>query len=580
MDAHCEKCHTKYQLDDARVTESGVRMRCTRCEHVFTVRKAVAVRSSNSPRAPLVPPAVESAEAPAAPSVGDDREWKIRHASGIIVNFRELRTLHKWILERRVTREDEISLTGKTWNKLGQIKELASFFMLVAEAQGPKQAPLQASTSGIPTIAAIPSVAPLRPASPPASVAPPIAAIPSVPAMRIAAPPVPAAPFNGVANGVANGVVRGAIPAIPAIAPMRVPPPPAPRAPEPPRPAPPPPVTRSQPISETTPELHLDEPSELELGEPSEGDEQVAEQPPPPRRKPRRRRGVLFAGTAVAATAALVYGYVYYVRKPGLVAAAEGGAPVAKIAAPQAKPAEPSAVLVAAAPSGAGSAPAIVNAPASDKAAPSTAAEASPSAKESGTAVAEAPTVEKESDATTTAAEAPVSDTSGPAIAEPAVKDEGTASAGDADKPTEGVRRAKKESRKGKSSARRAEASGPKDFDWYMAEGDKLRYRQRPNAAIDAYTAAAAREPTRVDPIAGKGFAYLDLGRTQQAEAAFREALRLNPRYAVAVIGLAETYRRMGKNAQAIDQYQRYLEILPSGSQARVARTAIAQLKQ
>jgi regulator of sirC expression with transglutaminase-like and TPR domain len=36
----------------------------------------------------------------------------------------------------------------------------------------------------------------------------------------------------------------------------------------------------------------------------------------------------------------------------------------------------------------------------------------------------------------------------------------------------------------------------------------------------------------------------------------------------------------MGKNSQAIGQYQRYLEILPNGSEAQVAKAAIERLKE
>ena len=534
MDTHCEKCRAQYELDDARIPEAGVPMRCTRCGHVFTVKKAVGVRSSSSPRPPLVPPASGSSASPSAPTVVDEREWKIRQASGEIVTFRGLRTLHKWILERKVTRDDEISPTGKMWKRLGQITELASFFTLLGEAPKANQVPMQASASGISPIGVIPSIAPVRAATPPAS--------------------VPAAPSNGAVHG-----------AIPAIAPMRIVPLPAPRAPEPPRPTAPEPGPPSQTISDITPELQFDEPSEV--------DERFSEQPPSLLRQ--RWRVVFFACTTLAATAALAY---LYFRKPGPMAAEEGGAPVAKAVAPQARPVKPSPVVAAAAPSGEGSVSAIADATASDKGSPSAAAEASPSDRGSGTPVAEAPAGENGSGAT--AAEAPVSDESDPANAAQTVRDERTASTGGMEKSAEAVRRAKKESRKARSSARRAETSGPKDFDWYMTEGDRLRNRQRPRAAIDAYTAAADRAPTRVDPIAGKGFAHLDLGQTQQAEAAFREALRLNPRYAVAVIGLAETYRKMGKNSQAIDQYQRYLQLLPNGSKARVARTAIERLKQ
>ena len=35
----CEKCQTKFRLDDSRVTAKGVKVRCTKCKHVFTVQK-------------------------------------------------------------------------------------------------------------------------------------------------------------------------------------------------------------------------------------------------------------------------------------------------------------------------------------------------------------------------------------------------------------------------------------------------------------------------------------------------------------------------------------------------------------
>ncbi len=38
MIVQCDKCQTKYRLDDARVTGSGVKVRCTKCMNVFIVR--------------------------------------------------------------------------------------------------------------------------------------------------------------------------------------------------------------------------------------------------------------------------------------------------------------------------------------------------------------------------------------------------------------------------------------------------------------------------------------------------------------------------------------------------------------
>lgn len=39
MIIQCEKCQTRFRLDDSRVTDKGVKVRCTKCKHVFTVHK-------------------------------------------------------------------------------------------------------------------------------------------------------------------------------------------------------------------------------------------------------------------------------------------------------------------------------------------------------------------------------------------------------------------------------------------------------------------------------------------------------------------------------------------------------------
>lgn len=39
MIVQCQQCTTKFRLDDGRVTEAGVKVRCSKCRHVFVVRK-------------------------------------------------------------------------------------------------------------------------------------------------------------------------------------------------------------------------------------------------------------------------------------------------------------------------------------------------------------------------------------------------------------------------------------------------------------------------------------------------------------------------------------------------------------
>jgi predicted Zn finger-like uncharacterized protein len=131
MDVRCEKCKTEYEFDDARISEAGVTVKCTSCGHIFKVKKKALLLT-----VPVSPHDLESRSAavPAA-SAERAREWKVRQSSGNVFTFKELTTLQKWIVERKVTRDDEISLTGESWKRLGNIAELASFFQVVEEAQ-------------------------------------------------------------------------------------------------------------------------------------------------------------------------------------------------------------------------------------------------------------------------------------------------------------------------------------------------------------------------------------------------------------------------------------------------------------
>lgn len=46
MIVECESCHTKFKLADEKVTAKGVKIRCTKCKHVFVVRKEEAAAQS------------------------------------------------------------------------------------------------------------------------------------------------------------------------------------------------------------------------------------------------------------------------------------------------------------------------------------------------------------------------------------------------------------------------------------------------------------------------------------------------------------------------------------------------------
>lgn len=130
MDVKCEKCATEYEFDDAKVTETGITVKCTHCGHLFRVARSAAAAVDAAPPLDLPSPA---------------HQWMIRGASGEINTFRDLATLQQWIVEGRVSRSDEISKNGGSWKPLGSIIELSSFFVAV-QTPGAPASPVMAAS--------------------------------------------------------------------------------------------------------------------------------------------------------------------------------------------------------------------------------------------------------------------------------------------------------------------------------------------------------------------------------------------------------------------------------------------------
>ncbi len=177
MDVRCERCGTEYEFEDTRVTEEGVTVKCSTCGHLFKIRKKSFV---------LTEPVTLGKK---GAEEGGERNWMVRKADGTVLSFKELTTLQKWIVERKVSRDDEISKSGETWKRLGGIAELASFFQVV-----------DAATTGVmpaavPVPPALAPPAPAPPAPAPPAPAPPAQVTQSLPAATPPAPsPAPAPP--------------------------------------------------------------------------------------------------------------------------------------------------------------------------------------------------------------------------------------------------------------------------------------------------------------------------------------------------------------------------------------------------
>ncbi|HSN15269.1 MAG TPA: zinc-ribbon domain-containing protein, partial [Anaeromyxobacteraceae bacterium] len=186
MDVRCERCRAQYVFDDEQVTPGGLTVQCTNCGHVFKVKvkelvvtvpvkpgemegqpiPATAAAPKPAGTAPSSPEhaggSTVTAQSPAAPASppapgsflqkGDEKskEWRVRQSNGNVFTFKELTTLQKWIVEQKVSRDDEISLSGDQWKRLGNIAELASFFQVVEAAETARSHPAGPAVTPIP----------------------------------------------------------------------------------------------------------------------------------------------------------------------------------------------------------------------------------------------------------------------------------------------------------------------------------------------------------------------------------------------------------------------------------------------
>ena len=79
------------------------------------------------------------------------------------------------------------------------------------------------------------------------------------------------------------------------------------------------------------------------------------------------------------------------------------------------------------------------------------------------------------------------------------------------------------------------------------------------------------------------GNVYLHKGNLKGALSRFEEAVKDNPHYAPAYLGLGKVYDRMNEKRKALEAYERYLDELPSAkdaAEAKDAQRAVARLKK
>ncbi|MGO9378259.1 MAG: tetratricopeptide repeat protein [Dissulfurispiraceae bacterium] len=120
----------------------------------------------------------------------------------------------------------------------------------------------------------------------------------------------------------------------------------------------------------------------------------------------------------------------------------------------------------------------------------------------------------------------------------------------------------------------------PNNLKVWIELGNVLMDTSRFNEAIDAYQKALSLDPTDVDVRVDMGTCYRNVGRSDIALKEFRKAIEINPNHALA-------HRNMGvvlaadvrDNAQAVKEYEKYLQLAPNAVDADTIREDILRLK-
>ena len=546
MDVRCDRCETEYELDDAIVTDAGASVQCTTCGHTFIVTRRPPSPLSQVGFTP--PSGLAQAVGPEVP------EWTLSTEDGKIHRFRDLNTLQKWIVERKVTRNEKISRAGGSWLALGDVVELAPFFSVIDEADRARATGAPHPTSPGRAVSSSSAARPIQ-GSAPSLTRPPEGQKP----ISEDGPTVPNRRLPGMADPPRSAVrpsdaQSSAIPAPGLRTPDR-------------RPSDArgsagqgvgPPTVRSttgtaRPIART----------EMVAAQITEEISALEADFLRPRHAGRNLMLGLIALGVVGGG-----GYWWWTEQHDHAKSAEDASP--KLTPGSVTPTPPAVMVPRLAGAGGTAAVAVgaatpgpspgletgtSRAGASDKPAAPGSATGTPSSTVAMGATASSGRSSGLGD----------SGDSGASGASPARARDGIPAVA----PAPG------------RSAARADAPAPRtgSYDRMVADADRLLERGKSAKADKLYGQALVARPDGVEALTGSAYVLLDRQRHFKAIETFRRALAIQPGFGPALFGIAESYRARGDMAQALGAYRQYLAITPSGTDAPAARRQIKDLE-
>jgi hypothetical protein len=138
----CQHCGASYEIDPPAAPfaqERDLMFRCTACGRTLALRL-----NESGDLGPRPEPAPEAEE---VASLLLRQEGKVYHV-------KDMAMLQRWIAERRLLRNDELSSGDGEWNPVGELEELQIFFDLVDASEGTEKAVGSTDQTGVALFAA------------------------------------------------------------------------------------------------------------------------------------------------------------------------------------------------------------------------------------------------------------------------------------------------------------------------------------------------------------------------------------------------------------------------------------------
>jgi Tfp pilus assembly protein PilF len=120
---------------------------------------------------------------------------------------------------------------------------------------------------------------------------------------------------------------------------------------------------------------------------------------------------------------------------------------------------------------------------------------------------------------------------------------------------------------------------GGGDYARLVQQADRLSENGHGKDARKLYEKALQLQPNGLDAMTGLAYCELDGEKFSAAVEHFKRALGISPGYGEAIIGLAEAYKLRGDRKEALGWYKQYLDKLPNGPKAAMAKNNIRDLE-